>query len=281
MSSDLVKWGRSDPREAGTSGGLADTPGGADVTKANRQDGQSLAERFWEQVTKSEGCWLWTGPLDRKGYGRIKVGRRVVGTHRYAYQLLVGPIPEGFELDHVKDNGCTSTACVKAIADEFGPAHLEPVTHRENILRGNSPSAVSFRTNRCQRGHEFTPENTLTRSNGKRACRACRETWDQAHRAKRRERRRKAAALKKAMNEPLSPADAAEVLDIIAMGETGERFHALRMGAAALRKPGRRTAHAARVVAFLTTDPTTGEKTNWHPSDVTIATSLDGEGDDR
>jgi hypothetical protein len=65
----------------------------------------------------------------------------MVLAHRYAYTLLVGPISDGFTIDHVKDRGCISTLCVKAIADEHGPAHLEPVTMVENNLRGQSISA--------------------------------------------------------------------------------------------------------------------------------------------
>ena len=93
-------------------------------------------ERFWAKVLKTESCWLWTGAVGDHGYGNfVIVQPKTVGAHRFAYELLVGPIPEGFDIDHVRDNGCTSRACVKAIADEYGPTHLEAVTRAENLRR--------------------------------------------------------------------------------------------------------------------------------------------------
>lgn len=69
-------------------------------------------------------CWIWTGHVNENGYGRIGYKRKVTGTHRLAYELLVGPIPEGMEPDHL----CRERACCN-------PAHLEPVTHDENMRR--------------------------------------------------------------------------------------------------------------------------------------------------
>lgn len=84
-----------------------------------------LASRFWLRVHKTDDCWLWTSTL-RRGYGRFWIAPgRFVPAHRFAYELLVGPIPEGLELDHL----CRNPACVN-------PAHLDPVTHRENVRRG-------------------------------------------------------------------------------------------------------------------------------------------------
>src|SRR6266516_6515199 len=95
-------------------------------------------ERFWEKVDKNspEGCWLWPAGCDRDGYGHFQVDaagghNSQALAHRYAYELLVGPIPEGLTLDHL----CRVHSCVKAIADERGPAHLEPVTTRINTMR--------------------------------------------------------------------------------------------------------------------------------------------------
>jgi hypothetical protein len=86
--------------------------------------------------------------------------------HRIAYELFIGPIPNGLHIDHL----CRNRGCVN-------PVHLEPVTQQENMLRGYAPSAVSHRANRCHRGHEFTPENTYIkhRPNGriKRDCKEC------------------------------------------------------------------------------------------------------------
>jgi len=73
-----------------------------------------------------------------------------------AYELVVGPIPEGAELDHL----CLNHSCVN-------PTHLEPVTHRENALRADY-TLKPF----CVHGHEMTPENTYI-YRGKRSCRIC------------------------------------------------------------------------------------------------------------
>jgi hypothetical protein len=130
--------------------------------------------RFWSHVDKTEGCWLWTGSPVGKGYGRIGISGHGVLVHRFAYELLVGPIPEGLTIDHVKANGCTSKLCVKAIADEFGPAHLEAVTPRENNLRGDCYSGVNARKTHCSRGHPYDLANTYITPEGFRQCRACR-----------------------------------------------------------------------------------------------------------
>lgn len=128
--------------------------------------------RFWSYVNKTPGCWLWTGKVEDSGYGRFWTGERTDMAHRYAYTLLVGPIPEGYTIDHVKERGCTSKACVKAIADEHGPAHLEPVTYRENNLRGDCWSGVNARKTHCPQGHPYDATNTYW-WNGWRHCRTC------------------------------------------------------------------------------------------------------------
>jgi hypothetical protein len=116
-------------------------------------------KRFWSKVDKSGECWVWTGGhRTSNGYGRFQPtypGPTIVA-HRIAYELLVGPIPEGLQLDHL----CRNRLCVN-------PAHLEPVTLIENIRRA--------RPTHCKHGHEFTPENTISvRSRpGRRHCRKC------------------------------------------------------------------------------------------------------------
>jgi HNH endonuclease len=134
---------------------------------------EALAERFWAKVQRGEAdaCWLWRGSKVTKGYGRFGVGGRSVGAHRVAYELLVGPIPEGLTLDHL----CRVRACVN-------PAHLEPVTNRENVLRGVGISAKHARKTHCNHGHELTPENTETNGNHRR-CVTCRRKRDEKRRA--------------------------------------------------------------------------------------------------
>src|ERR1041384_578825 len=97
-----------------------------------------------EKVEVTPDCWLWKG-WTAKGYGMIKVAGRGVGAHRVSYELFVGPIPDGFEPDHL----CKNTMCVR-------PDHLEPVTHQENVLRGSSPAATHAQQLTCVQGHPFT-----------------------------------------------------------------------------------------------------------------------------
>jgi hypothetical protein len=142
-------------------------------------------ERFWPKVQKTEACWLWTGPVNSHGYGTLRVNGKTTYAHRFAYTLLVGPIPEGLEPDHVKANGCTSIRCVKAVADKHGPAHLEVVTHRENMLRGEGFASRNASKTHCLNGHPFNAENTyIRRRDGqeRRECRACKRSRIRARR---------------------------------------------------------------------------------------------------
>ncbi len=131
-------------------------------------------ERFWLRVAKSDGCWAWTGVRNSKGYGVFNSGGKPRRAHRVAYELSVGPIPSGLELDHL----CRNHGCVN-------PSHLEPVTTKTNTLRGISICADNAVKTHCMRGHEFTPENTIVHSTkGNRTCRTCKNDWAREKRAK-------------------------------------------------------------------------------------------------
>lgn len=141
--------------------------------------------RFWAKVDKAGPvppsrpdlgpCWIWNGNLSttghRAGYGRFLIGpQRYAPAHRYAYELVVGEIPDGLVIDHL----CSVKSCVN-------PAHLEPVTRAENTRR--APKANALKTH-CPQGHPYDEANTYT-SGGGRLCRACRQIRNRARSAAR------------------------------------------------------------------------------------------------
>lgn len=120
-------------------------------------------QRIMRRVDKSAegGCWNWLGPKDPDGYGRVlwPEGRML---HRVVYILSGGHIPPGYEVDHL----CRNRACVN-------PAHMEPVTRKENTMRGVSPQAVNARKTHCVHGHELSGDNVYTQGGRRRQCRQC------------------------------------------------------------------------------------------------------------
>jgi hypothetical protein len=106
------------------------------------------------------GCWNWTGKLDtRDGRPLVWLGRRPSSAQRLMYESRVGPIPPDHDLDHL----CSNKLCVR-------PAHAEPVTHRENMLRKSH--RYRLRIKQCKKGHDMSI-NAMTTPNGGRPCRTC------------------------------------------------------------------------------------------------------------
>lgn len=118
----------------------------------------TLQQRFDARVNKTDSCWLWTGHLERNGYPTLGS----TWAHRLSYELHVGHIPAGYQIDHL----CRVPACVN-------PKHLEAVTPRENFLRGTHTSAIAAKRSTCIYGHPYTAENLVVYSGG-RVCKTCR-----------------------------------------------------------------------------------------------------------
>ena len=136
-------------------------------------------ENFWNKVTFTGFCWEWHR-LDKTGYGRYTFWNapaqkvQSIMAHRVAWFLLIGEEPSGM-LDHL----CRNRSCVN-------PDHLEPISNRENILRGYAPAAINARKTHCIRGHELSGDNLLVypNSNGRR-CRMCKREIDRLYKLSR------------------------------------------------------------------------------------------------
>lgn len=125
--------------------------------------------RRFEPIPGS-GCWAWLGRVNHGGYGQMIVGRAAKLAHRVAYEMFIGPIPDGMVLDHL----CRVRSCVN-------PLHLDPVTLVENVKRGAHATKK-----KCIHGHEYTEKNTKRTKTG-RACKVCRNIYRRNLRARRKE----------------------------------------------------------------------------------------------
>jgi len=124
-------------------------------------------DRFWSKVDKSGECWEWVGATTCKkphrAYGQFWFKDRLVLAHRFSYEMDVGVIPDGMDIDHL----CRNTRCVN-------PQHLEPVTRAENVRRAWEANPITH----CIRGHELNEENTYVAPTGKRTCWICKKNYD-------------------------------------------------------------------------------------------------------
>ena len=98
--------------------------------------------RFWKKVLKSSGCWQWIGAKTPQGYGSFWTGKFNSLAHRVAWKLMVGLIPDNMTIDHL----CRNKLCIN-------PNHLEVVTLRENILRGDNACSNNYKKTHCSKGH--------------------------------------------------------------------------------------------------------------------------------
>lgn len=143
-------------------------------------DDWELWERVWTRIVcdTHTHCWVWTAARNADGHGEIKIGSVNTAPYRVMYEWLVGPIAWPLVLDHL----CSNRACVN-------PAHLEPVTNEENIMRGHGAAATNARKTHCPQGHPYDEANTIHLRNGGRRCRTCSEGYYMAHREQMRETR--------------------------------------------------------------------------------------------
>lgn len=126
--------------------------------------GSHLLNAVLEANIENEDCWLWTGSRDTQGYGITKWEGRNRGAHRVAYELFQGEAPRWPDtLDHL----CRVRHCIN-------PSHLERVPFRDNVLRGDGPTARNARKTHCKAGHEFNSQNTSYRTRRReRVCLVC------------------------------------------------------------------------------------------------------------
>lgn len=114
------------------------------------------------KVDKHTNCWVWMAWRSHDGYGRMRLGKKKPFVHRVMYELIKGKIKLGLFIDHL----CRNRACCN-------PDHLEPVTLKVNILRGDSFSAQKARQTHCKYNHPLSGDNLVITKDGHRHCKIC------------------------------------------------------------------------------------------------------------
>lgn len=119
-------------------------------------------DRFAAKVAADGECWRWTAGLMGGGYGQFHFRGSPKYAHRWLYEQTRAQVAADLTMDHL----CRNRWCVN-------PAHLEPVTRGENVLRGVSPAARAAAAVSCPAGHPYSGDNLAIKRDGSRRCRAC------------------------------------------------------------------------------------------------------------
>lgn len=159
--------------------------------------------RFFSRVNKTDSCWLWLGAKQSRGYGHFSLDGKTTLAHRYSWEQVNGPIPQGLVIDHL----CRVRSCVN-------PEHLRIVTQSENSRVGISPPAINGRKSRCGNGHPFD----VIKYDGKRSCSVCVNASFRA-RYRRNKNRAELASLREAAGK------LAEALEICEFGDYNQFIH--------------------------------------------------------
>lgn len=156
-------------------------------------DERTLARFISKVEVQPNGCWHWTGKPAANGYGRFWIDGKTRYAHVVAYEHFIGPVPEGYEVDHVchgRDTSCPGGVCDHRLCvcpdREPEREHLEAVPHHQNVMRGRGHAARNAQKDACNEGHPFTEDNTYYDSRGDRGCRTCQarrvKEWAKANR---------------------------------------------------------------------------------------------------
>lgn len=139
------------------------------IFMASKTMNQKNLQRFTKfiQLDILSGCWIWKGALDKEGYGIFSIGKKNKRAQRLSYEHWNGKLIKNLTIDHL----CRNRACVN-------PEHLEQVTNKENLARGQGFGALNSKKTHCPKGHPLSGENLYQRSDGRRVCWICKKETD-------------------------------------------------------------------------------------------------------